>query len=288
MNSFSNITTYAVISDVHGNYKALETFLHYCTQNSIVGIIGLGDYMTDSPYPERMIALMKQMKEQYPCYFVRGNRENYLINNERKNQRWKPSSQSGCLYYTAQHLSQSDIAFLESMPEEKSLSLECLPDLYICHGLPGNVCGNVNAEPELRELALQTIPGDYLLGGHSHKQELFYWNDKIYLNPGSLGYSLDGMGGNIQFALMHGDKNTNKWETELISIPYDANSFLQDFTESGLDEIGFVLNRAVKKTIITGINYVLKCVSMAQQKTGLPLHLVAEDTWEEIAQELDL
>ena len=96
------------------------------------------------------------------------------------------------------------------------------------------------------------------------------------------------MGGNIQFALMHGAKNTNKWETELISIPYDANSFLQDFTESGLDEIGFVLNRAVKKTIITGINYVLKCVSMAQQKTGLPLHLVAEDTWEEIAQELDL
>lgn len=287
MNSF-NTQNYAVISDVHGNYNALETFLHYCEFHPIDGIIGLGDYMTDSPYPERMISLLKQMQLQYPCYMVRGNRENYLINNERNDQGWKPSSQSGCLYYTALHLSPSDIAFFESMPEEKSLSLNGLPDLYICHGVPGNVRGNVDAEPDLRDLALQTISGDYLLGGHSHKQEIFYWNNKIYVNPGSLGYALDGIGRNIQFAMIHGDPNTNRWETDLISIPYDATSFLKDFDESGLDEIGFVLNRAVKKTIITGINYVFKCVSMAQQKSGLPLHLVSEDIWEEIAQELDL
>ncbi len=104
------------------------------------------------------------------------------------------------------------------------------------------------------------------------------------MNPGSVGYSLDGIGRNIQFALIHGD--INRWEAELISIPYDAASFLKDFNESGLDELGFVLNRAVKKTIITGINYVFKCISMAQRKTRLPLHLVSEDIWEEIAQEL--
>lgn len=280
--------TYAVISDVHGNYKAMEAFLDYCKHHHIDGIIGLGDYMTDSPYPERMISLLKQTKELYPCYFVRGNRENYLINNAHNDQGWKPSSQSGCLHYTAIHLSQSDIEFLESMPEERNLSLDSLPNLYICHGVPGNVRGNVDAEPELKELALKTITGDYLLGGHSHKQELFCWKDKTYLNPGSLGYSLDGIGGNIQFAIIHGDKNTNRWEAEQISIPYDAASFLNDFNESGLDELGFVLNRAVKKTIITGTNYVFKCVSMAQQTTGLPLHLISEDVWEKIAQKLDL
>lgn len=280
--------TYAVISDVHGNYKALETFMDYCKEHHVDGIIGLGDYMTDSPYPERMITLLKQMHDQYPCYMVRGNRENYLINNMYHDQGWKPSSQSGCFHYTALRLSKADILYFENMPEEMRISINGLPDLYICHGVPGNVRGNVDLSPALRENTLQLLDGDYLLGGHSHKQELFHWNDKTYLNPGSLGLALDGIGGNIQFAMIHGDTNKHRWETKLISIPYDAATFLQDFKESGLDEIGFVLNRAVKKTIDTGINYVFKCVSMAEQITGLPLHLVSEDIWEEIAQELDL
>ena len=126
--------TYAVISDVHGNYKAMEVFLNFCKLHYIDGIIGLGDYMTDSPYPERMIALLEQMREAFTCYMVRGNRENYLINNARNDQGWKPSSQSGCLHYTATHLSQTDIMFLESMPEEKQIVIDEFPKLYICHG----------------------------------------------------------------------------------------------------------------------------------------------------------
>lgn len=41
-------------------------------------------------------------------------------------------------------------------------------------------------------------------------------------------------------------------------------------------------------TKIYAVISLFKCVSMAQQKTGLPLHLVSEDIWEEIAQKLDL
>ena len=279
---------FAVISDVHGNYKALETLLNYCKLRHIDGIIGLGDYVTDSPYPERTITLLKQIQAQYPCYMVRGNRENYMINNARNDQGWKPSSQSGCLHYTAMHLSEKDIAFLEGMPEEMTVDIDGLPRLYICHGVPGNVRGNVDLNPDLKALTLQALSNDYLLGGHSHKQEMYVWNQKSYLNPGSLGLALDGIGGHIHFALIHGNPNEYRWETELISIPYDAASFLKDFSESGLDEIGFVLNRAVKKTITTGINYVFKCVLMAEQATGLPLHLVSEDVWEEIALKLKL
>lgn len=277
---------YAVISDVHGNYKAMETFLEYCKHRHIDGIIGLGDYMTDSPYPERMIALLKQIREEYTCYMVRGNREDYLINNMLNDQGWKPSSPSGCLYYTAKHLSHSDIAFLESMPVENQITIDGLPELFICHGTPGDVRGNVDLAPELKEFALQAIKGNYLLGGHSHKQEIYNRYGKTYLNPGSLGYTIDGIGRHIQFALIYG--SAGKWNAELISIPYDADSFLQDFTESGLDELGFVLNRAVKKTIITGINYTFKCIFEAEQMTGLPPYLVSEDIWEQIALKLEL
>lgn len=113
--------------------------------------------------------------------------------------------------------------FLEGMPEEMQVAIEGCPELFLCHGMPGNVRGN-----------------------------------------------LDG------------------WKTELLSIPYDADSFLKDFTESGLDELGFVLNRAVKKTVTTGINYVLKCVTEVEQETGLPTYLVPEEVWERVALKLGL
>lgn len=48
----------AVISDVHGNYKALEAFLAYIGKNPVDGIVCLGDYVTDSPYPQRTMELL--------------------------------------------------------------------------------------------------------------------------------------------------------------------------------------------------------------------------------------
>lgn len=280
--------TYAVISDLHGNYKAAEAFLEYCRLHSIAGIIGLGDYLTDGPYPERMISLLKQMQAQYPCFMVRGNRENYLLDNLQNPQGWKPSSPSGCLYYTSRRLSASDMSFLESMPEEMQVCIDGFPSLFICHGTPGQVRGNVDFDPSLRDISLLSIQEDYLLGGHSHKQELYRFQNKTYLNPGAMGCSLDGIGRHAHFALLHGAKNSGRWDIELISIPYDAEAFLKDFTESGLDELGFVLNRAVKKTILTGINYSIKCVQRAEELTGLAPYQIPEAVWNSVSKELEL
>ena len=275
---------YAVISDVHGNYKALEAFLEYCSDHPIEGIIGLGDYVTDSPYPERTIAMLKQMRQQYPCYMVRGNRENYLLDNLKKDQGWKPSSASGCFYYTANRLSREDMAFLESMPQEMQLTLADCPELFICHGTPGEVRGNVDLTPGLKERALQDLKGKYLLGGHSHIQEIIHRQGKTYLNPGSLGLTLAGVGRHVHFAVIHGSRS--EWKIELVRIPYDADSFLRDFTDSGLDELGLVMNRAVKKSITTGINYVFKCVTEAQNEAGTTPDLVPEEVWENVAARL--
>lgn len=71
-------------------------------------------------------------------------------------------------------------------------------------------------------------------------------------------------------------------------LSYDDLAFLRDFAESGLDELGFVWNRAVKKSILTGVNYVLKAVTLAEQETGCTPNQVSEAVWEKIACKLDL
>ena len=54
----------AVISDIHGNYKALEAFLSYIEEHSVDAIIGLGDYVTDSPYPQRTLSMICEMEKK--------------------------------------------------------------------------------------------------------------------------------------------------------------------------------------------------------------------------------
>ena len=42
----------AVISDLHGNYYALAKVLAFLRSQEIDGIIGLGDFVTDGPFPQ--------------------------------------------------------------------------------------------------------------------------------------------------------------------------------------------------------------------------------------------
>lgn len=283
----------AVISDIHGNYKALEAFLDYIKQISIDGIICLGDYVTDSPYPQRTMELIYKMREQYTCYMLRGNREEYMIDNCQKDQGWKPSSCNGALFYTAKYILDKDIAFFKSLPTADTVVIDGYPPITICHGTPDNVRGNVLLEEHLKEQVLASISTDYVMGGHNHKQEIYEQQSKqigsptrLYLNPGSLGLAIDGVGRHAQFAIVEGSKT--QWIPTLYSIPYDVDAFLQDFTCSGLDEYGIILNRAIKKTLVTGINYFYKSVVKASELSGEPLSIISEDIWQQVARELDL
>lgn len=280
----------AVISDIHGNYKALEAFLAYIEQYPVDGVVCLGDYVTDSPYPERTMELIYRMQEAYPCFMIRGNRENYLLDNAVENQGWRPSSSNGALYYTAMHLREQDLEFFRNLPEECEVRAEGVPEIYICHGTPGKVRGNVCFEEGLRERSLECISQNYLFGGHSHRQEIYHYRGKTYLNPGSLGLAIDGVGRRAQFAIAETSSEAGALVIHFnpVSIPYDVDAFLRDFTESGLDELALILNRAVKKTLVTGVNYFFKGIVEAQRETGCPIPEIPESVWNEVAKRLEL
>ena len=280
----------AVVSDIHGNYKAFEAFLAYIADKEVDGILCLGDYVTDGPYPERTMKLLFQMMEKYICYMVRGNREQYLIDNFYHPAGWKPSSANGLLYYTAEHISEEQIHFFESLPTAKELQLKECPPMIICHGTPMDLRGNFVEEPGLKEKVLKDLQAPFLIGGHSHNQETDCRYGRTYINPGSLGCAIDGKGRRAQFAMLTTMKGEGKpgFEVELVSIPYDIDSYLEDFKEAGLDEYGMVLTRAVQKTLLTGINYFYKSVVEAGRISGKPLPEVPEDVWEQVAEKLNI
>lgn len=276
----------AVISDIHGNYKALEAFLDYIRPLKIQGILCLGDYITDGPNPERTMELLYQMQETYVCRLVRGNREQYLIDNFYEPKGWKPSSSTGVLDYTARHLKEDDITFFESLPCTEQVEIEGYPALTICHGTPDNLSGNFRLDHDLRVKIMQSLTTHYLLGGHTHHQEVWKYQNKTYLNPGSLGLAIDGIGGRAEFAILHGEKKD--WRSKLISISYHVDEFLQDFTAFGLDECGMIFNKAVKKSILTGHNYCYDLVCEAEGLFDMDFQNMTEENCKQVADKLGL
>lgn len=276
----------AVISDIHGNYKALEAFLAYIEENTVDAVIGLGDYVTDGPYPERTLSMIYEMEKKYTCHLIRGNREEYLLDNRRQDQGWHICSPNGALYYTYQRISEADLDWMEAMPSETVLQLGDCPPLTVCHGAPGVIRGNFQFDKPLKEQSMKQLQTGYLLGGHTHHQEMDRIYGKIYLNPGSLGLPIDERGRHAQFALMVGD--TQGWEAQLLTIDYDVESFLQDFRESGIEEYGLYLTKAVEKTLVTGHNYFYYSVCEACKISQKALPETGEAVWRQVAEKLEL
>ena len=69
-------------------------------------------------------------------------------------------------------------------------------------------------------------------------------------------------------------------------------SYLQDFTESGVDEMGMVLNRATKKSLVTGVNYFFKSIlameARAKEMGLASMPQVPESEWEKLAERFGL
>ena len=277
----------AVISDIHSNFKAFEAFLEYIETHPVDSIIGLGDYVTDMPYPRRTLDMLYDLMKKYPCTILRGNREEYLLNHRKQDQGWHISSPNGALLYTYENITAEDMDFFESLPTVMTkVKLGDCPELTLCHGAPEEVRGNLKYDLDLQDQVMKELPTQYLLGGHTHHQETVSLHGKLYINPGSLGLAIDEKGGHADFAILEGNKEG--WEYELISIPYDLEGMLQTFAESGVDAYGLVLNRAVKKTMITGINWFYFAAMDAMKLSGKPLNQVEEDIWDQVAEKLEL
>lgn len=276
----------AVVSDIHGNYKALEAFLEYIEEMSVDAVIGLGDYLTDSPYPQRTLSLIYEMQKKYPCHLIRGNREEYLLENRRQDQGWHICSPNGALYYTYQQVTEMDLDWMEALPSEMVLQLGDCPELTLCHGAPGVMRGNFEFDKPLMEESMKKLQTRYLLGGHSHHQTLEELYGKVYLNPGSLGMPIDEQGRHTQFAMMEGASQS--WEIELVTMDYDVDGFLRDFRESGIEEYGLYLTRAAEKTLLTGHNYFYYSVCEACKISQKALPETSEEVWRQVAEVLKL
>ena len=223
----------AVLSDIHGNYVALERCLSHVYSRHIDTFLFLGDYVGELGYPERSMQLLYELNKRFPCWFIRGNKEEYWFSyRDGGEQGCKDgSSTSGSLLYAYRRLSPEDLSFFEKMEISREIKLEGFPVFTACHGSPYRVNDKLLPEDEKTMRIMDRVETPLVLCGHTHVQRKIAYGEKNVLNPGAVGIPL-GSGGKTQYMILHGENGA--WREEFISLSYDTDRVIREMYEAGM------------------------------------------------------
>ena len=225
----------AVFSDIHGSHIALKTCLDYALERGADTFILLGDYLGELAYPKKTIKMLYDLKAKYPCYFVRGNKEDYWQRYEACGETgWKEvDSTTGALYYVYYELTKEDKEFFRAMPlSQRVCPKENMPEFIICHGSPNSTTDQLLMGSELAYKTLEELcEVSLIICGHTHRQGKIEKDGKAILNPGAIGTPLES-NGKTQFLLLHEVEGT--WQEEFVSLDYDRDTVVEELKTSGL------------------------------------------------------
>jgi putative phosphoesterase len=205
----------AVISDIHGNYAALDAVLADISRRGIDRIIGLGDFLS-GPFDPRAVA-DRLMRLDIPC--VRGNHDRWLVDGRPENDWNIDAWVRGVI-----SLDQSD--WLKSMPLNRVYEDE----VFMFHATPKDDNTfwmetltddgvQFNAREHVEALAAG-VDHPVLLCGHTHvPRTLRLSGGRLVVNPGSVGLPFLLGSPDARYAII--EKRDGEWSAELMAIAYD-------------------------------------------------------------------
>jgi len=151
-----------VISDVHGDYRALEIVLDRLDNvHHVDHILCAGDLVGRGPEQNRVVSLIRERNIQT----VRGNHDEWFYD-----------------------LSSENAHFLKSLPLDWRGNFEGVK-LFMCHGKPGsNLWGlyRDHVSNTLLDMMLGSLQADVLITGHTHVPMFVQVKQGCVINPGSV------------------------------------------------------------------------------------------------------
>lgn len=245
----------AAIGDIHSNHIALEKCLDWVYSHDIDGMVFLGDYVTDCPYPQRTMDILRSIPERYLTWFVRGNREDYIIKYRKDPTGWSYGSRTGALLYTYENLTDEAIDWLETMPMSADIHIDGCDPMRALHCPPYFFPRQKQPPAELLQKTVSEMTTSVLLCAHSHVPLVYKQDGRLIVNSGSLGVPNGPTG--AHFALL---EYNGGWNAEIIHLDYDIETACAEFEESGLLERSHIWGIGTREMLRTGIEYAVNTV----------------------------
>ena len=205
----------AILSDIHGNFDALNVVLEECKKIKIDKYLFLGDYVGYYYEPKKVWNRICQLNG----IKIKGNHEDILkdsISSISINDKIKVKYGNG--HQIAQNqLSKEEIEQLYNLPEKKYVRIKKF-NFELNHGSPWdqNTYLYPDTDPEIFEKA-DNPEIYYVLVGHSHYPFIKKLSHSTIINPGSVGQNRQ-QGGVATWVFMDLDTLT----IEIISTKYSV------------------------------------------------------------------
>ena len=301
---------YAIISDIHGNYPALQAVMEDMKGQCISGFIFVGDYCISGPWPDECIDAIRAVPEKY---VIRGNEEKYLENLIDKDQSLWTDGQMQVSYWCYKNVSRNNLDYLLDLPHR--VDFECNGmKIHIAHSsvdflgtypfytwnagtvanrsrqgdrTPEQILSDMiderDKDPSFQEAVAKLERGVYIFG-HSHIQCSYAdKNRDIYLiNPGSCGLPLDGIQNSVPYTLME-ITDAGDVIIEEKRIPFDKDKYIRDVMQTTQYSEANVWSRVILKEQATALEHMyffLKFVEQYAKELGDERRPYALDTWE--------
>ncbi|CAG9622706.1 metallophosphoesterase family protein [Sutcliffiella rhizosphaerae] len=175
----------AAIYDIHGNYSALKAVLEEIKRTNVERVIVGGDLVW-GPEPRQVMDLLMDYKDEY--IFIKGNADREVSYRYGK-EKGLDDLTAELNHWCADQLTEEQIKFLKSFPEETSLNIDGLGEILFVHGSPRSdeEAIRINTpDNEVRPM-IENVTQDIIICGHTHIQFDRIVDDKRLINAGSVG-----------------------------------------------------------------------------------------------------
>ncbi len=235
---------YAIISDIHSNYEALQVCLKKIEQIGVDAFAFCGDLIGYGPDPELCTQTVKKLPNLIP---IMGNHDMSLFREDFFN--WFSDYAKQSILYTKQHLSEDSLNFIKTFLAEYHGK-----DFAMVHGSFFDPFRDYILSGEQFVLNLDKWKGHLCFVGHSHvpfimsyksnhmpQIDLFLGSDvtikmlpglRYMINPGSIGQPRD-TNSMASFGILDSKENTFR----LIRLPYDIEAVQAKLAKTGLPDI---------------------------------------------------
>lgn len=214
----------ALISDIHGNLEALNAVLKEIKKRKIKNTYCLGDIIDYGANSNECVEVIR--KNKIPA--IMGNHD-FTAVTLRGIEWFNPFAQKPCKI-TNKLLTEKNKKYLLNLP--KKLEIE---NMFLVHGSPRDYLNEYTyldtPDYEFKEL-FKIAKKQIIAMGHTHIPFIKKIEDKLIINPGSVGQPRDG---NNKASLCVLDNK--KLEAEIIRLDYNIRKAADKIKEIGMPKV---------------------------------------------------
>jgi putative phosphoesterase len=232
-----------VISDIHGNYPALQAVAGQADIACCDYIFNCGDSTVYAPFANQVLDWLTE----HGAVSILGNTDDKVIKLLKGKSFKKPGKAEKRIMYThtAQILTPENRSILRGFTREKKLEVQDM-HIRLFHGSPAKHTEFLFADTpdkRFRQLALG-CNADIIITGHSHTPYHKIINTTHFINPGSVGRMFDGIP-RASFAIIELYKK--KVQVNLYRCDYDIEQVVARLEDAELPDIYAAMYRMGRK-----------------------------------------